>query len=83
MPRRLAVAASLALAAVAAACSNPWRGYAPTYEEIVAAGWIGPEVAHVPAPLYCYATLAEPDCFPSPQPGEAGRLVGHYGTPPR
>lgn len=79
----LAVAAALGLAVALAACANPWRGFAPTYDDLMAAGWIGPEVERRPAPLYCYATLAKPDCFASPQPGETGRLVAYYGPPPR
>lgn len=79
MLKRLAAAALLALLA---ACANPWQAFAPSYEEIVSAGWIGPEAALAPAPIYCYATLAEPDCFRSPQPGETNRLVGYFGPPP-
>ncbi|MBW7849979.1 MAG: hypothetical protein H3C38_05740 [Rhodospirillales bacterium] len=35
-----------------------------------------------PAPIYCYRTLAAPDCYAQPQPGEAHRLIGYYGPPP-
>jgi hypothetical protein len=74
--------AAVVLTAFVGACSNPWQGFAPSYEEVVGAGWIGPEVAVTPAPIYCYATLAEPECFRSPQPGEENRLVGYFGPPP-
>ena len=74
------VIAVTALLLLLAGCANPWQGYAPSRAQIVAGGWIGPEVAAVPASLYCYATLAKPDCYPAPQPGQAGRLVGAYGA---
>jgi len=34
------------------------------------------------APLYCYGTLADPDCYAEPQPGWEGRLIGYYGPKP-
>jgi hypothetical protein len=33
-------------------------------------------------PLYCYGTLADPDCYAEPQPGWEGRLIGYYGPKP-
>ncbi len=27
-------------------------------------------------PVYCYATIGEPDCYTEPQPQETGRLIG-------
>lgn len=26
--------------------------------------------------VHCYRTLADPECYPAPQPGEAHRLIG-------
>jgi hypothetical protein len=33
-------------------------------------------------PIYCYGTLAAPDCYAAPQPGWEGRLIGYYGPKP-
>lgn len=33
-------------------------------------------------PIYCYGTLADPDCYAEPQPGWANRLIGYYGPKP-
>lgn len=78
MPRRLLW---LAVPIVLGACGNPFGGYAPTHAEILDQAWIGPEVAYTPPPLYCYRTLAEPECRAAPQPGEEDRLVGSHGGP--
>ena len=34
------------------------------------------------APLYCYKTLAMNDCYDTPRPGEAFRMMNYYGPPP-
>lgn len=31
-----------------------------------------------PVPIWCYATLAQTDCYGEPQPPGTGRLVGAY-----
>jgi len=33
-------------------------------------------------PIYCYGTLADPDCYGEPQPGWEGRLIGSYEPKP-
>lgn len=37
--------------------------------------------AAVPA-VYCYSSLAKPDCYDAPQPDDRHSLVGYYGPPP-
>ena len=71
-----------------AACGNPFGGYAPTQEQILARGWTTlPASAQPRGYIYCYRTLAEADCFDSPQPGQENRLVSYNGdalaSPPR
>jgi hypothetical protein len=34
------------------------------------------------APIYCYGTLADPDCYATPQAGWNSRLIGFYGSKP-
>lgn len=35
-----------------------------------------------PMTIYCYRTLAAPDCHAAPLPGERHRLIGYYGPSP-
>jgi hypothetical protein len=35
-----------------------------------------------PLPVYCYQTLAKPDCYAQPVPGDFNRMIGFYGPPP-
>lgn len=77
----------LALTLAVAACGNPFYGAQPTRSEIVTRDWVGLGTAP-PAPIiYCYRTLATPDCRHQPEPGQEDRLVsydgGNYGSPPR
>lgn len=40
-------------------------------------------IAYVEPPtIYCYETLAKPDCYAQPIPGEYNRMIGYYGAPP-
>jgi hypothetical protein len=41
-----------------------------------------PQMSGTGEPLYCYGTLADPDCYAEPQPGWEGRLIGYYGPKP-
>jgi len=71
-----------------AACGNPFSGYAPTQEQILARGWTTlPATADARGTIYCYRTLAVPDCFNAPQAGQENRLVSYngdaLGSPPR
>ncbi len=34
-------------------------------------------------PVYCYRTIADPDCYPAADPASNRRLVNHYGPSPR
>jgi hypothetical protein len=40
-------------------------------------------VAYVQPPaIYCYESLARPDCYAQPLPGEYNRMIGFYGPRP-
>jgi hypothetical protein len=43
-----------------------------------------PEVIAYVAPptIYCYQTLAKPDCYAQPVPGDYNRMIGFYGPRP-
>ena len=71
-----------------AACGNPFAGYAPTQEQILSRGWTTlPATADARGTIYCYRTLAQADCFSTPQAGQENRLVSYngdaLGSPPR
>ena len=63
-------ALAVVLMLAATACSDHMP---PPPYEVAVAGW---------DPVYCYRTLADPDCTATPMAGEAGRLVNYYGPPP-
>lgn len=69
--------APIALALLLSAC-NPFARFAPTETEILEAGFVESDRLPAAEPAFCYDTLAEADCFRTPQPGEANRLVGAY-----
>jgi hypothetical protein len=51
--------------------------YGWTEEKMVAKGWLPGR--YIPAkPVYCYQTIAQPECFNEPQPGQEARLVGYF-----
>jgi hypothetical protein len=50
------------------------------------AGWTDdtapPQASVTGEPIYCYGTLADPDCYSEPQAGAENRLIGYYGPQP-
>lgn len=70
--------ALLAAAALLAGCNTLRQDE----RDILARGWTAPAPAPQPEPkVYCYGTLAEKDCYPSPQPGQDYRRVGSAPEP--
>ena len=69
---RVWLSAALALPALGA-CSDEWDNYNPFHPAEIAAERVG----YVPgeSPIYCYVTLATPDCYAEPQPGPPNRLI--------
>lgn len=49
-------------------------------ERIISSGWAGVsnEDSEGQPPLYCYKTLAEPDCYDTPDSTRSGQLVSVY-----
>jgi hypothetical protein len=83
---RVSAVALVGLALVA--CANPFADDSPTFDDILANGWLAPANADQKAslaesPLYCYGTIGTEDCHIEPLPNEAGRLVGYQGPPPK
>jgi hypothetical protein len=77
-PRWIFLAVLLALGA----CSNPWIEDAPTFDDILSAGWLEEDQPQPVTPLYCYDTIGAPDCHAEPIVGEGGRLRGYEGPLP-
>ena len=77
----------LPLAGCADLLENPFAGNAPSFSEILDAGWIGSDDVSsgtpvADAPLYCYGTIGKEDCYVEPVPLAEGRLVGYRGPRP-
>jgi len=73
----------VAAAVVLSGCTNPFAGDAPTFDEILVAGWLEDKTPAVIVPLYCYDTIGAPDCHAAPVPGKGGRLRGYEGPAPK
>lgn len=73
------IIAAFALLAVGA-CADPLSRYNPTDAQIYIRDMMGPRLQVVTvAPIYCYSTLADPDCYAAPVPGWEHRLIAQYG----
>ena len=72
--RRLALTA--AVCAALAGCAEMMKPKPPDLSEV----WAG----YIPgvSPIYCYQTLAAPDCYANPQPGPPNRLINAYTQEP-
>lgn len=91
-------AALAAFILLLAGCGNPfdlkdtpygeayrWQTeYAWTEDTILRHGWTETGKRKTPKdpPVYCYKTIGDADCYRSPRPGQAARIVGHVGPPP-
>jgi hypothetical protein len=73
---RLLLVAALALLA---GCER-FPGIPPNETGVLNYDWIPADPRPAPPPLYCYATLATPECFAQPIPGRP--LLGLYGRDP-
>ena len=61
--------------------SNQLKKHTPTETMVLNADWLINRNASPPA-VYCYATLATPECHEWPLRGAETRLVGYYGPAP-
>jgi hypothetical protein len=79
--RRIACLTVFAAALVISACTGP------SHEAILAKDWVAPQFVPARTSIYCYRTLAAPDCQYKPEPGQENRLVSYdgddYASPPR
>ena len=78
---RLAMPASLTALTLLAGCGPGWEAYDPFRPAEVAEQ----RAAYVPGEttLFCYSTLARPDCYAEPQPGPPNRLIEAIAVVPR
>jgi len=74
--------ALLAAAVLLSACTNPFSGDAPSFNQILSAGWLGDDTPAPEVPVYCYNTIGAPDCHAMPLAGEGSRLRGFEGPAP-
>ena len=72
------ITALLALLALGA-CADPQSRYNPTDAQRYIQDMLGPRFQVTVAPIYCYSTLADPDCYAAPVPGWEHRLIAQYG----
>lgn len=74
----------LALAASVTACGSEYIAKHRMDEfRIVSRDWVMPQLAATNSAVYCYRTLAKPDCFAEPQSGAENRLISYYGPQPK
>jgi hypothetical protein len=67
------------LSLLAAACAR-FPGFPPNETGILSYDWVPADPRPAPEPLYCYSTLARPECFKAPLPDRPP--LGHYGAAP-
>jgi len=73
----------VAAAMLLSACANPFADDAPSFNDILSAGWLDDDEPVPVTPLYCYETIGTADCHAKPVLGEGGRLQGYEGPKPK
>tara|TARA_R110002095_G_scaffold209051_2_gene195287 strand:- start:1467 stop:1916 length:450 start_codon:yes stop_codon:yes gene_type:complete len=75
--RGLLGALSMGGAVILSSCNGEGLG---SSERIISSGWarVSNEDAEGQAPVYCYKTLAAPDCYTTPDPKRSAQLVSVY-----
>lgn len=70
----------LGAAAMLAGCNVDANSrYYPTEAELHFRDTFGPRFEVTVPRIYCYSTLADPDCYATPVPGWEPRLIAQYG----
>lgn len=77
-----ALTGTVAMAALIACTPDPLSPYQPTDSQRQLQNWFGLRFESTMPPIYCYATLAEPDCYAEPVPGWERRLIAYGGPAP-
>jgi hypothetical protein len=74
------LALMLGAAAMLAACAvDPQSRYYPTESQRYFDDTFGPRYQVTVPQIYCYSTLADPDCYAAPVPGWEHRLIAQFG----
>ncbi|MBK17230.1 MAG: hypothetical protein CMM52_00115 [Rhodospirillaceae bacterium] len=76
------IAVTIVLTTFLIGCSNPYverfrKEFGWTEGRMTEDGWLKSREIP-PDAIYCYKTLAEPNCFKKPKPGQEHRLVSEY-----
>lgn len=73
----------IAIVAFLGACGvDGTSAYQPTAAQRHYQDRFGPRYVATQSPVYCYATVARPDCYAAPIEGWEGRLIAYFGPPP-
>jgi hypothetical protein len=75
--RRFVVLA--ALLAAAACTADPQSRYYATESQRYFQDLFGPRYQVTVAPVYCYSTLGDPECYAAPVAGWESRLIAQFG----
>lgn len=81
---RLILPTLLAASVMMSACSNPYlerfrAEFGWTKARLTEDDWLkSREIPPLPDAVYCYKTLAKPNCFKTPKPGQEHRLVSVF-----
>jgi hypothetical protein len=71
--------AALTLLVLGACTADPQSRYYPTDSQLYVQNLIGPRYQVTVPPIYCYSTLADPECYAAPVPGWERRLIAQVG----
>ncbi len=79
------IALLLATAALLGGCTvvlmeEVKKRYGWTEERMLRDGWLATRKVRA-APIFCYRTIGEPDCYREAQVGERNRLIGYRVQP--
>jgi hypothetical protein len=64
---------------VASCTADPQSRYYPTESQRYFQDRFGPRYAATVPPVYCYATVGDPDCYLVPVEGWENRLIAQFG----
>ena len=73
----------VAAAMLLSACANPFADDAPSFNDILSAGWLNDDEPSPVTPLYCYEPIGAKDYYAKPLAGKGRRLQGFEGPAPR
>lgn len=68
-----------AMAGLAACNVDPQSRYYPTESQVYFQDTFGPRYQVTVPHIYCYSTLADPECYAAPVAGWEHRLIAQFG----